>query len=170
MTFISATSSRSRRRACGKGAKANHLTYLGDADVGEKVNVGCGTITCNYDGYVKSQTIIEAGAFIGSDTQLVAPVTVGAGAVTGAGTTVYRDIPAGALAVTRPEMVIVEGWADRKRQRMTGAKGTNGVPHGAMPKPNFLPPKAKAVVKKKKPATKRKTTPAGRGKPARKRG
>jgi bifunctional UDP-N-acetylglucosamine pyrophosphorylase / glucosamine-1-phosphate N-acetyltransferase len=160
-----------------KGAKANHLTYLGDADIGEKVNIGCGTITCNYDGYVKSQTIVEAGAFIGSDTQLVAPVTVGAGAVTAAGTTVYRDIPAGALALTRPELVLVEGWAERKRQRMTGgiAKGTNGVAHGVKAKPNFLPATQKAKTaaksaKKKKAPSKGKAAPATRGKPARKRG
>jgi bifunctional UDP-N-acetylglucosamine pyrophosphorylase/glucosamine-1-phosphate N-acetyltransferase len=109
-----------KKTRMGKGAKANHLTYLGDADVGAKVNVGCGTITCNYDGYVKSKTIIGDGAFIGSDTQLVAPVTVGAGAVTAAGTTVYRDVPPGSLALTRPEMAIVEGWAERKRQKMLG--------------------------------------------------
>ena len=115
-----------KKTRMGRGAKANHLTYLGDADVGAKVNVGCGTITCNYDGYVKSRTIIEDGAFIGSDTQLVAPVTVGTGAVTAAGTTVYKDVPAGALALTRPEMAIVPGWAERKRQRMTGGGG-NGV-------------------------------------------
>src|SRR5207245_1114095 len=100
-----------KKTRMGRGAKANHLSYLGDADVGEKVNVGCGTITCNYDGYVKSRTIIEDGAFIGSDTQLVAPVTVGRGAVTGAGTTVYRDVPPGALALTRTDIVFVEGWA-----------------------------------------------------------
>lgn len=109
-----------KKTRMGKGAKANHLSYLGDADVGAKVNVGCGTITCNYDGYVKSRTTIGDGAFIGSDTQLVAPVTVGAGAVTGAGTTVYRDVPPGALALTRPELVVVDGWAERKRQRMLG--------------------------------------------------
>src|SRR5206468_4460371 len=85
----------------GAGSKANHLSYLGDAEIGSKVNVGCGTITCNYDGYVKSKTVIEDGAFIGSDTQLVAPVTVGKNAVVGAGTTVYEDVPAGALALTR---------------------------------------------------------------------
>ena len=109
-----------KKTRMGRGAKANHLTYLGDADVGSKVNVGCGTITCNYDGYVKSKTVIGDGAFIGSDTQLVAPVTVGAGAVTAAGTTVYRDVPPGALALTRPEIVFVEGWAERKRQKMLG--------------------------------------------------
>lgn len=109
-----------KKTRMGKGAKANHLSYLGDADVGAKVNVGCGTITCNYDGYVKSKTVIGDGAFIGSDTQLVAPVTVGAGAVTAAGTTVYRDVPPGALALTRPELVFVDGWAERKRRKMLG--------------------------------------------------
>jgi bifunctional UDP-N-acetylglucosamine pyrophosphorylase/glucosamine-1-phosphate N-acetyltransferase len=107
-----------KKTRMGKGAKANHLSYLGDADVGEKVNVGCGTITCNYDGYAKYRTVIEDGAFIGSDTQLVAPVTVGRGAVTAAGTTVYKDVPAGALALTRTEIVFNEGWADRKRDKM----------------------------------------------------
>jgi bifunctional UDP-N-acetylglucosamine pyrophosphorylase/glucosamine-1-phosphate N-acetyltransferase len=107
-----------KKTRMGKGAKANHLSYLGDADVGAKVNVGCGTITCNYDGYAKYRTVIEDGAFIGSDTQLVAPVTVGKGAVTAAGTTVYKDVPAGALALTRTEIVFKEGWADRKREKM----------------------------------------------------
>jgi len=119
-----------KKTRMGKGAKANHLSYLGDADVGAKVNVGCGTITCNYDGYVKSKTVIGDGAFIGSDTQLVAPVTVGAGAVTAAGTTVYRDVPPGALALTRPEIVFVEGWAERKRQKMLGL----APPKAAAPK------------------------------------
>jgi bifunctional UDP-N-acetylglucosamine pyrophosphorylase / glucosamine-1-phosphate N-acetyltransferase len=149
-----------KKTRMGKGSKANHLTYLGDADVGAKVNVGCGTITCNYDGYVKSRTIIEDGAFIGSDTQLVAPVTVGAGAVTAAGTTVYRDIPPGALALTRPELVIVDGWAERKRQRMSGgaAKPTNGASGKAKHAANFHKPKTK---KKKRPS---------KGKPTRRRG
>jgi bifunctional UDP-N-acetylglucosamine pyrophosphorylase/glucosamine-1-phosphate N-acetyltransferase len=141
-----------KKTRMGRGAKANHLTYLGDADVGSKVNVGCGTITCNYDGYVKSRTTIGDGAFIGSDTQLVAPVTVGAGAVTAAGTTVYKDVPPGALALTRPEMAIVEGWAERKRQRMTGrgADGGNGV------KKAKSKPKTKAKAKTKaKPARRR---------------
>jgi bifunctional UDP-N-acetylglucosamine pyrophosphorylase/glucosamine-1-phosphate N-acetyltransferase len=148
-----------KKTRMGKGSKANHLSYLGDADIGERVNVGCGTITCNYDGYNKYRTVIEDGAFIGSDTQLVAPVTVGKGAVTGAGTTVYRDVPAGALAVTRPPIAFVEGWAERKRQRMTAQK--NGVPLGAKPKPDF--PQAK-----KKRANAKKV--ASKGKPARKRG
>ncbi len=98
------------------GAKANHLAYLGDADVGAAANVGAGTITCNYDGFFKYRTTIEAGAFIGSDTQLVAPVTVGRDAYVGAGTTVTKDVPRSALALTRVKQVNVEGWADRFRE------------------------------------------------------
>jgi bifunctional UDP-N-acetylglucosamine pyrophosphorylase/glucosamine-1-phosphate N-acetyltransferase len=98
------------------GAKANHHAYLGDASVGQKANIGAGTITCNYDGVSKSRTTIEAGAFIGSDSQLVAPVTVGRGAYVGAGTTVTKDVPSGALALTRPKQVNIEGWGDRRRE------------------------------------------------------
>jgi len=98
------------------GAKANHLAYLGDAQIGAKANIGAGTITCNYDGVAKHQTTIEAGAFIGSDSQLVAPVTVGRDAYVGSGTTVTRDVPRGALALTRIKQVNVEGWADRFRE------------------------------------------------------
>jgi bifunctional UDP-N-acetylglucosamine pyrophosphorylase/glucosamine-1-phosphate N-acetyltransferase len=98
------------------GAKANHLAYLGDASIGAKANIGAGTITCNYDGVAKHQTTIEAGAFIGSDTQLVAPVTVGRDSYVGSGTTVTKDVPRGALALTRVKQVNVEGWADRFRE------------------------------------------------------
>jgi bifunctional UDP-N-acetylglucosamine pyrophosphorylase / glucosamine-1-phosphate N-acetyltransferase len=98
------------------GAKANHLAYLGDASVGAKANIGAGTITCNYDGVAKHQTTIEAGAFVGSDTQLVAPVTIGRDAYVGSGTTVTKDVPRGALALTRVKQVNVEGWADRFRE------------------------------------------------------
>lgn len=91
-------------------SKANHLAYVGDAKVGERVNIGAGTITCNYDGANKHLTVIEDDAFIGSDTQLVAPVTVGAGATLGAGTTLTRDAPAGQLTVTRVKQVSVPGW------------------------------------------------------------
>jgi bifunctional UDP-N-acetylglucosamine pyrophosphorylase / glucosamine-1-phosphate N-acetyltransferase len=98
------------------GAKANHLAYLGDASVGAKANIGAGTITCNYDGVGKYKTTIEAGAFIGSDSQLVAPVTVGRDAYVGSGTTVTKDVPRGALALTRIKQVNVEGWADRFRE------------------------------------------------------
>jgi len=98
------------------GAKANHLAYLGDASIGAKANIGAGTITCNYDGVSKAQTTIEAGAFIGSDSQLVAPVTVGRDAYVASGTTVTKDVPRGALALTRVKQVNVEGWADRFRE------------------------------------------------------
>ena len=94
----------------GKGSKANHLAYVGDADVGERVNIGAGTITCNYDGANKHRTTIEDDAFIGSDTQLVAPVRVGKGATLGAGTTLTRDAPAGQLTVSRAKQVTIEGW------------------------------------------------------------
>jgi bifunctional UDP-N-acetylglucosamine pyrophosphorylase/glucosamine-1-phosphate N-acetyltransferase len=94
----------------GKGSKANHLAYVGDADVGERVNIGAGTITCNYDGVNKHRTVIEDDAFIGSDTQLVAPVRVGKGATLGAGTTLTRDAPAGQLTVSRAKQITIEGW------------------------------------------------------------
>ena len=104
------------------GAKANHLAYLGDASIGAKANIGAGTITCNYDGFNKYRTNIEAGAFIGSDTQLVAPVTVGRDAFVGAGSTVTKDVPRAALALTRVKQVNVEGWADRFREAQNKRK------------------------------------------------
>jgi len=91
-------------------SKANHLAYVGDADVGSRVNIGAGTITCNYDGANKFRTTIEDDAFIGSDSQLVAPVTVGKGATLGAGTTLTKDAPAGKLTISRPKQVTLEGW------------------------------------------------------------
>ena len=108
------------------GAKANHLAYLGDASVGQKANIGAGTITCNYDGVGKYKTTIEEGAFIGSDSQLVAPVTVGRGAYVGSGTTVTRDVPRGALALSRVKQVNVEGWADRFREAQAKRKAGEG--------------------------------------------
>ncbi len=104
------------------GAKANHLAYLGDASVGHKANIGAGTITCNYDGVGKYQTTIEAGAFIGSDSQLVAPVTIGRDAYVGAGSTITKDVPRGSLALTRNKQVNVEGWADRFREAQAKRK------------------------------------------------
>lgn len=98
------------------GAKANHLAYLGDASVGAKSNIGAGTITCNYDGVGKHKTTIEAGAFIGSNSTLVAPVTVGRDAYTAAGGTVTKDVPRGALAISRVMQVNRDGWADRFRE------------------------------------------------------
>lgn len=99
----------------GAGSKASHLTYLGDAEIGSNVNIGAGTITCNYDGVHKHRTIIEDGAFIGSNVSLVAPVRIGAGAYVGAGSTITKDVPAGALAIGRGVQVIKEGWAARRR-------------------------------------------------------
>ena len=94
----------------GPHSKANHLAYVGDATIGSKVNIGAGTITCNYDGANKFRTVIEDDAFIGSDSQLVAPVTVGKGATLGAGTTLTRDAPAGKLTISRTRQVTIEGW------------------------------------------------------------
>lgn len=100
----------------GAGSKVPHLSYVGDATIGNGANIGAGTITCNYDGYGKHPTKIGDGAFIGSDTMLVAPVEVGEGAVTGAGSTITRDVPPGALAVERGEQRTVEGWAEQRRR------------------------------------------------------
>jgi len=103
----------------GEGAKVNHLSYVGDASVGAKANIGAGTITCNYDGFGKYRTVIGAGAFIGSNTALVAPVSVGDGAVIGAGSVITEDVEADALAVERSEQKGIAGWAKRFRERMT---------------------------------------------------
>ena len=110
-----------KKARLGAGAKAGHLSYLGDAEIGRRVNVGAGTITCNYDGYSKFKTVIGDDVFIGSDTQLVAPVRVGKGALIAAGTTVTKNVPAGALAVSRAPQKTVDGWADRRR-RLLGEK------------------------------------------------
>ncbi len=106
-----------KKTSLGPGSKANHLSYLGDATIGANVNVGAGTITCNYDGTTKAQTIIEDGAFIGSDTQLVAPVRIGSGAYVAAGSSIVQDVPAGALGVARARQSNIAGWADRKKRR-----------------------------------------------------
>jgi bifunctional UDP-N-acetylglucosamine pyrophosphorylase/glucosamine-1-phosphate N-acetyltransferase len=105
-----------------RGAKANHLAYLGDSVIGEGANIGAGTIFCNYDGFQKHTTVIEAGAFIGSDSQLVAPVTVGANAYVATGTTVTQDVPADALAIARMKQQNREGYAPRLRARLKAAK------------------------------------------------
>ncbi|WP_033921203.1 bifunctional UDP-N-acetylglucosamine diphosphorylase/glucosamine-1-phosphate N-acetyltransferase GlmU [Sphingomonas sp. 37zxx] len=106
----------------GEGAKANHLTYLGDAEVGADANIGAGTITCNYDGFFKYPTKIGAGAFIGSNSALVAPVTIGDGAIVGAGTVVTANVEAGALALTRAPQTTRAGWATRFRAVMQARK------------------------------------------------
>jgi bifunctional UDP-N-acetylglucosamine pyrophosphorylase/glucosamine-1-phosphate N-acetyltransferase len=106
-----------KKATLGRGSKASHLSYLGDADIGKKVNIGAGTITCNYDGVDKHLTKLGDGVFIGSDTQLVAPVTLGRKAYVGAGSTVTKDVPAGALTLTRAEQRIIDGWVARKEQK-----------------------------------------------------
>lgn len=106
-----------KKAVFGAGAKASHLSYIGDADIGSEVNIGAGTITCNYDGVNKHKTIIEDEVFIGSDTQLVAPVRVGRGAYVGAGSTITKDVPPDALALSRVPQKIVEGWALKKKKK-----------------------------------------------------
>ena len=107
----------------GKGAKANHLSYIGDADVGAKANIGAGTITCNYDGYFKYQTVIGEGAFIGSNSALIAPVKIGRDAIVAAGSAVSRDVADGELRMVRAEQLVKPGWADRFHDAMRKKKG-----------------------------------------------
>jgi bifunctional UDP-N-acetylglucosamine pyrophosphorylase/glucosamine-1-phosphate N-acetyltransferase len=104
------------------GAKANHLAYLGDAHIGANVNIGAGTITCNYDGFDKYRTEIGAGAFIGSNSALVAPIKIGEGAYVGSGSVVTKDVPANALALERSEQTVKPGWAERFREMKLKAK------------------------------------------------
>jgi bifunctional UDP-N-acetylglucosamine pyrophosphorylase/glucosamine-1-phosphate N-acetyltransferase len=104
----------------GKGSKANHLSYLGDAEIGEGVNIGAGTITCNYDGVNKHTTVIEDGVFIGSDSTLVAPVKIGRGAYVAAASCITEDVPADALALGRARQSVKEGWARAKREAQKG--------------------------------------------------
>jgi bifunctional UDP-N-acetylglucosamine pyrophosphorylase/glucosamine-1-phosphate N-acetyltransferase len=111
-----------KKAVFGEGAKASHLSYIGDADIGKDVNIGAGTITCNYDGVNKNKTILEEGVFIGSDTQLVAPVRVGRGAYVGAGSTITKDVPPDSLALSRVPQKVIEGWAARRRAEQKGKK------------------------------------------------
>jgi bifunctional UDP-N-acetylglucosamine pyrophosphorylase/glucosamine-1-phosphate N-acetyltransferase len=117
------TSVEIKNSVVGEGSKVPHLSYIGDAEIGRDVNIGAGTITCNYDGSRKHRTVIEDRAFVGSDTMLVAPVTIGEGAVTGAGSTITTDVPADALGVERSEQRVVEGWSARRR---AGEKDDDG--------------------------------------------
>ncbi len=112
-----------KKSTLGEGSKANHLAYIGDTTIGKKVNVGAGTITCNYDGITKHRTVIGDGVFIGSDTQLVAPVKVGKGALVGAGTTVTDDVPPFALVLTRPPQKNIENWVIRKMPALVKKSG-----------------------------------------------
>ncbi|HEX3034184.1 MAG TPA: bifunctional UDP-N-acetylglucosamine diphosphorylase/glucosamine-1-phosphate N-acetyltransferase GlmU [Thermodesulfobacteriota bacterium] len=101
----------------GHGSKVPHLSYVGDAEIGEKVNIGAGTVTCNYDGFWKHETVIEDEVFIGSDTMLVAPVRIGRGATTGAGSTITKDVPEGALAIGRARQVVINDWKRKPREK-----------------------------------------------------
>lgn len=111
-----------KKTRLGQGAKANHLTYLGDAEVGAGANIGAGTITCNYDGYFKYKTVIGERAFIGSNSALIAPVTIGADAIVAAGSAVSRDVSAGDLRMVRGEQSVKPGWADRFHDTMKKKK------------------------------------------------
>ncbi|MFM2302381.1 MAG: bifunctional UDP-N-acetylglucosamine diphosphorylase/glucosamine-phosphate N-acetyltransferase [Pseudomonadota bacterium] len=111
-----------KKSTLGKGAKANHLAYIGDAEVGAGANIGAGTITCNYDGYFKYKTVIGERAFIGSNSALVAPVKIGADAIVGAGSAVTRDVSAGELRIVRGEQLVKPGWADRFHDAMKKKK------------------------------------------------
>jgi bifunctional UDP-N-acetylglucosamine pyrophosphorylase/glucosamine-1-phosphate N-acetyltransferase len=109
-----------KKSRIGRGSKAPHLAYIGDATVGERVNIGAGTITCNYDGFRKSETVIGDGAFVGTNSSLVAPITIGDGAYVGSGSVITRDVPPGALALERSSQVVKEGWAERRRRERGG--------------------------------------------------
>ncbi|MCH8488700.1 MAG: bifunctional UDP-N-acetylglucosamine diphosphorylase/glucosamine-1-phosphate N-acetyltransferase GlmU [Oceanicaulis sp.] len=111
-----------KKSRLGEGAKANHLSYIGDSDVGAKANIGAGTITCNYDGFFKHRTVIGEGAFIGSNTSLVAPVEIGAGAMTGSGSVITGDVPGDALGLARARQETKPGWAARFRAAMSAKK------------------------------------------------
>ncbi|HEV7689459.1 MAG TPA: bifunctional UDP-N-acetylglucosamine diphosphorylase/glucosamine-1-phosphate N-acetyltransferase GlmU [Hyphomonadaceae bacterium] len=116
----------------GEGAKANHLSYLGDGEVGAGANIGAGTIFCNYDGFFKYRTIVGAGAFIGSNSSLVAPVTIGAGGYTGSGSVIVEDVPADGLAIARGRQAVKEGWAKSFREEKAAAKKAGKKPPGAI--------------------------------------
>ena len=111
-----------KKSTFANGSKANHLSYVGDASVGERVNIGAGTITCNYDGFQKHKTIIDEGAFIGSNSSLVAPVQIGSGAIVGAGSTIAKNVPSDSIAIVRSTQKNVEGAAPRFRAKCKAAK------------------------------------------------
>jgi len=116
-----------KKSKVGKGSKINHLSYIGDAIVGEGANIGAGTITCNYDGYFKHQTVIGDGAFVGTNSSLVAPVKIGDGAYLGSGGVITKDVPADALAIARADQVNKKGWAKRYNEAQKKRKAKNNV-------------------------------------------
>ncbi len=113
-----------KKSSIGDSTKASHLSYLGDASIGKSVNIGAGTITCNYDGMRKHITIIGSGCFVGSDSQLIAPVSIGRGAYIAAGATVTRDVPAGALAMSRSRQKNIKDWAAKRQLKVKSGKLT----------------------------------------------
>jgi bifunctional UDP-N-acetylglucosamine pyrophosphorylase / glucosamine-1-phosphate N-acetyltransferase len=119
-----------KKTSLGEGSKANHLAYLGDATIGSGVNIGAGTITCNYDGVNKHRTVIDDGVFIGSDSQLIAPVTVGKDAYVAAGSSITGDVPAGSLALARSRQIIKDGWATTRRAEREAAKAAREATKG----------------------------------------
>lgn len=126
----------------GEGSKVNHLSYLGDTVIGRNVNIGAGTITCNYDGFQKAQTCIEDNVFIGSDVQLIAPVTIGEGALIAAGTTVTKNVPPNALGISRVAQINKEGTAAKRREILASSSAAHAQakphsdPEGSSPRPN----------------------------------
>ncbi len=157
-----------KKAELGEGSKANHLSYLGDARIGTGVNIGAGTITVNYDGVNKHQTVIEDHVAVGSDTQIIAPVTIGRGSVIAAGTTITQDVPADALVISRVPQVTREGWAARRRALLSGQVSppapksvsavktrTSAKPAKAASKPKAAVRSAKNAAKKKQPAVQR---------------
>jgi len=150
-----------KKAELGEGAKANHLSYLGDARIGKDVNIGAGTITCNYDGYNKFETIIEDSVFIGSDTQLVAPITVGRGSVIAAGTTLTQNVPPDSLAISRTVQANRVGWASKRRALLEnpdlgGTSGKDRATKATNPNLNQTAPK---VRPKGKAAAPHRTSP-----------
>jgi bifunctional UDP-N-acetylglucosamine pyrophosphorylase/glucosamine-1-phosphate N-acetyltransferase len=113
-----------KKSVIGPGSKANHLSYLGDTVVGQGVNIGAGTITCNYDGFKKYETVIGDEVFVGSDTQFIAPVRIGRGALIAAGSTIVKDVPPKALGISRVEQVNKPGWADRLQRAKAKRSGS----------------------------------------------
>lgn len=140
-----------KKAELGEESKANHLSYLGDARIGREVNIGAGTITCNYDGVRKHETVIEDGVFVGSDTQFIAPVKVGRGAVIAAGSTITEDVPSDALAIARATQVTRAGWAARKRAlQQAGRPEARGARRAVEPRTsNLKPPTGKAATKRR---------------------
>jgi bifunctional UDP-N-acetylglucosamine pyrophosphorylase/glucosamine-1-phosphate N-acetyltransferase len=121
-----------KKTTFGPHSKASHLSYLGDATIGTNVNVGAGTITCNYDGEQKHPTVIEDGAFIGSDSQLIAPVRVGKGAYVAAGSSITQDVPAGALGIARGRQAVIDGWVERRKGAVTEKPTNRGKDAGKL--------------------------------------